>query len=78
MDPMRTTAPRTVLTDGPFTVTWTGSHFEVEIGNHMVWTHRVCATDSNVEEVAHAWWVDHLGKRFSERVAADEGLYMLP
>src|SRR5690606_17409515 len=62
VDTLRRTAPRQVLSEDPFTIRWTGLHFDVLAGDRLVWRHRVCATDSNVEDVARAWWL-HAGGR---------------
>lgn len=52
----------TVLVDGEFSVTWDGAFFRALHRGERVQTHRVCATDDNVEEVARAWWDGPVGK----------------
>lgn len=61
-DPLRQQTGKTVLVDDPFVIVWTGTHLRVEHLGRVAWWERVCAVDSNAEEVARAWWVDHDGK----------------
>lgn len=42
-------------------------------GGRLVWSHRVCATDSNAEEVARIWW-DLQGHYLAKRQASEMGL----
>lgn len=73
IDPLRRTSGRTLLSHQGFDLHWTGTHFRVTYGGRLVWSHRVCATDSNAEEVARIWW-DLQGHYLAKRQASEMGL----
>jgi hypothetical protein len=67
MDPLRQNTNRVVLNDDKFIIIWDGTHLKVmELGRN-VWNERVCATDDNAEQVAHAFWYTHNGKAKVEK-----------
>lgn len=66
-DPLRQNINRVVLSDDDFVIFWTGTHLKVVQLGRNVWNERVCATDDNAEQVAHAFWIKHNGKAKVEK-----------
>lgn len=66
-DPLRQNINQVVLTDDKFVIIWDGTHLKVMQLGRNVWNERVCATDDNAKDVAHAFWYKANGKGKVER-----------